>query len=163
MFHIVLIWPENCICVLEIFISSIYFAYDSKVGFPGGSRGKEHSCQCRRHKRCGFNPWIRKIPGGGHSNPLQYSCLETPMDRGAWQAPQGSKQLKTTEATAHMHAHPLFQSKGKKLRWLFNPGNNIFICLNIWVKTEIPWECLEITYQKYLQQCKTLIKDYYYV
>ena len=27
-----------------------------------------------------------RFPGGGHSNPLQYSCLENPMDRGAWQA-----------------------------------------------------------------------------
>ena len=31
-------------------------------GFPGGASGKEPACQCRRHKRLGFNPWIRKIP-----------------------------------------------------------------------------------------------------
>ena len=56
-------------------------------GFPGGSSGKEPTCQCRRHKRDGFNPWVRKIPpGGGHGNPLHYSCLENPMDRGAWWA-----------------------------------------------------------------------------
>ena len=30
--------------------------------------------------------YIIKIPGGGNCNPLQYSCLENPMDRGAWQA-----------------------------------------------------------------------------
>ena len=30
-----------------------------------------------------------RFPGGGHGNPLQYSCLENPMDRGAWQAPWG--------------------------------------------------------------------------
>ena len=30
--------------------------------FPGGASGKEPSCQCRRHKRCGFDPWVRKIP-----------------------------------------------------------------------------------------------------
>ena len=29
-------------------------------------------------------PGLRRSPGGGHSNPLQYSCLENPMDRGAW-------------------------------------------------------------------------------
>ena len=29
-------------------------------GFPGGSDGKESACQCRRHKRCGFNPWVGK-------------------------------------------------------------------------------------------------------
>ena len=31
-------------------------------GYPGGSDGKEPACQFRRHKRCGFNPWLRKIP-----------------------------------------------------------------------------------------------------
>ena len=55
-------------------------------GFPDGAGGKEPACQSRRHKRNGFDPWVRKIPGGGHGNPLQYSCLEDPMDRGAWQA-----------------------------------------------------------------------------
>ena len=32
-----------------------------------------------------FRPWVGKISGGGHDNPLQASCLENPMDRGAWQ------------------------------------------------------------------------------
>ena len=32
------------------------------MGFPGGASGKEPTCQCRRHKRCGFNPWVGKIP-----------------------------------------------------------------------------------------------------
>ena len=41
-------------------------------GFPGGTRGKESARHCRIS------------PGGGHGNPLQYSCLENPMDRGAW-------------------------------------------------------------------------------
>jgi len=39
-----------------------------------------------RLKRCRFDPSVGKIPGGGHGNPLQYSCLENPMDRGAWWA-----------------------------------------------------------------------------
>ena len=33
-----------------------------KVGFPGGARGKESPCQCRRCKRCGFDPWVGKTP-----------------------------------------------------------------------------------------------------
>ena len=72
------------------------------MGFPGSTGGKEPTCQCRRHKRCWFNPWVRKIPGKGNDNPLQFSCLENPMDRGAWQAaysPWGCKELDTTEAT----------------------------------------------------------------
>ena len=34
----------------------------------------------------GSNPGSGRSPGGGHGNPLQYSCLENPMDRGAWWA-----------------------------------------------------------------------------
>ena len=41
---------------------------------------KEPACQCRR---CGFNPWVGKVPGVRNGNPFQYSCLENSMDRGA--------------------------------------------------------------------------------
>ena len=54
--------------------------------FPSGSAGKEFACKCRRHKKWRFDPWGRRSPGGGNRNPLQYSCLKNPMDRGAWQA-----------------------------------------------------------------------------
>ena len=64
------------------------------MGFPDGATGKERTWQCRRHKRREFSSWVRKIPGGGHGNPLQYSCLENPMNRGTWQA---------TVDLAHMH------------------------------------------------------------
>ena len=55
------------------------------MDFPGSS-GKESTCQCRRHKRCKFNPWLRTSPGGGHGNPLKYCSLENAMDRGVSQA-----------------------------------------------------------------------------
>ena len=61
---------------------------NTKMVSPGGTNGKDPACQCRRHKRCdGFNriPGSGRSPGGGHGNPLQYSCLENPMDREAWQ------------------------------------------------------------------------------
>ena len=45
-------------------------------------RGKESTCQCRRH---GFNPWVRRFLGEGSGNHLQYSCLGNPIDGGAWQ------------------------------------------------------------------------------
>ena len=48
--------------------------------------GKEPACQCRRHKRDRFDPWIGKIPWRRAWQPLQYSCLENPTDRGAWRA-----------------------------------------------------------------------------
>ena len=49
----------------------------------------------------GSNPGLGRSPGGGHGNPLQCSCLENPMDRGAWRAavPGVSKESDTTEVT----------------------------------------------------------------
>ena len=55
-------------------------------GFPRWLSGKESTCQCRRCRRRGFDPWVGKIPGVGNGNSLQYSYLENFMDRGAWQA-----------------------------------------------------------------------------
>ena len=39
-------------------------------------------------REVGLIPGSGRSPGGGHGNPLQYSCLENPMDRGAWKAIQ---------------------------------------------------------------------------
>ena len=39
-------------------INQLYF----NLSFPGCANGKEPTCQCRRHKRCRFDPWVRKIP-----------------------------------------------------------------------------------------------------
>ena len=50
----------------------------------------------------GSIPVLGKSPGGAHGSPLQYSCLESPMDRGAWWGHKeslGHKQLDMTEAT----------------------------------------------------------------
>ena len=57
-------------------------------------------------KRLRFNPWVRS-PGGGHSNPLQYSCLENPTDRGAWWATvhKVAKCQTRLSDLAYTHAH----------------------------------------------------------
>ena len=54
-----------------------------KMGFPGGSDSKESVCNAGD---LGLIPWLGRSSGEGSGNPLQYSCLENPMDRGAWQA-----------------------------------------------------------------------------
>ena len=49
-------------------------------------------------------PELGRSPGEGNGNPLKYSCLESPMDRGAWQATyrlQGHKELDSTEQLTH--------------------------------------------------------------
>ena len=37
-----------------------------------------------RHWKCKFDPWLGRYPGEGSASPLQYSCLDNSMDRGAW-------------------------------------------------------------------------------
>ena len=51
--------------------------------FPGGSDDKETAYDTGD---LGSIPGLGRFPGGGHGNPLQYSCLANPMDRGAWWA-----------------------------------------------------------------------------
>ena len=56
-------------------------------GFPGGASYKEHACMNAGDIRdTGSIPGSRQSPGVGKGNPLQYSCLENPMDREDWQA-----------------------------------------------------------------------------
>ena len=55
-------------------------------------------------------------PGGGHGNPLQYSCLENPMDRGAWlAAAHGHIQSDRTEATYHARMQRSFKCELQSL------------------------------------------------
>ena len=54
----------------------------------------------------GSIPRLGRYPGGRHGNPLQYSCLENPTDRGAWWATVHMvAESDTTEATSHTHTH----------------------------------------------------------
>ena len=52
------------------------------LGFPGGSDDKESASNVGDP---GSIPGLGRSPGEGNGNPLQYSCLENSMDRGAWQ------------------------------------------------------------------------------
>ena len=61
----------------------ILLRYIPSMGFPGSSAGKESACNARD---LGSIPVLGRSPGGGHGNPLQYSGLENPVDRGAWLA-----------------------------------------------------------------------------
>ena len=63
--------------ILIILIRQMYL-----ISFPGGSEGKESACNVGD---LGSIPGLR-VPGGGYGNPLQYACLENPVDRGAWGA-----------------------------------------------------------------------------
>ena len=56
------------------------------MGFPDGASGNEPTYQCRDKTDAGLIPGLGRSPGEGNANPLQNSCLENPMDGGAWQA-----------------------------------------------------------------------------
>ena len=62
-------WKRDSLCTLVFW------------GFPGGTDGKESTCNV---EDLGMSPCWEDSPGGGHGNPLKHSCLENPMDRGAW-------------------------------------------------------------------------------
>ena len=73
----------------------------SYSGLPRWLSGKESACNAGD---VGLIPESGRSPGGGHSYPLQHSCLENSMDRGAWQATVlGVAELDMTKATEHTH------------------------------------------------------------
>ena len=76
--------------------------------------GKEPVCQCRRCKRRGFDPWIRKIPWRRKWQPAPVFLLENPMDRGAWWATWGHKSQ--TQLSTHRHTTALHDLRTCVLR-----------------------------------------------
>ena len=70
--------------------------------------------QCRRGERCRFSPWLGRSLGERHGNPLHYSYLENPMDRGVWRAIVKG----VTESQRHERAHTPEMLKGNMgLEW----------------------------------------------
>ena len=87
----------------------IHFKYSSVYtsGLPQWLSGKELACNARDAGDVGLIPGLdQRSPGGGHSNPLQYPCLENPMDRGAWWAVvRGVAKSQTRLKRLSEHAH----------------------------------------------------------
>ena len=63
------------------------------MGFPGGAVIKNLPANVGDSRDGGSIPGLGRSPGGGKGNPLQYLCLENPMDRGAWCKSMGSERV----------------------------------------------------------------------
>ena len=72
-----------------------------ETGFPGGASGKEPTCQCRRLKRCGFDPWVKKIPWRRAQKPTPVLLPGESHDQRslAGYRPQGRKESDRAEET----------------------------------------------------------------
>ena len=80
---------------IVLLTSNLFLGLSLCRGFPGGSEGKESACNSGD---LGSIPGLGRSPGEENGNPLQYSCLENPMDRGALvgYSPWGCKDSDTT-------------------------------------------------------------------
>ena len=76
-------------------------------GFPGGSAGKQSASNARDEGSVpglGKFPGLGRFPREGNGNPLQYPCLENPMDRGAWRTTvHGVAKSRTRLSDSHVH------------------------------------------------------------
>ena len=75
-----------CNYLVTYFRKDLIHVFEATEGFPDGANGKKSTCQCRRRQRYGSISGLGRSSGVGNGNPLQCSCLENPMDRGAWWA-----------------------------------------------------------------------------
>ena len=83
--------------------NSWYTSLYKLKGFPGSPDGKESACNVGDLASV---PGLRRSSGGAHGNPLQYSCLENPMDKGAWRATvHGITKSHSWVTTEHTQSH----------------------------------------------------------
>ena len=87
------------------------------VGFPGDVSVKEPVCQYRRHKRHGFNPWVRKIPWRRVWQPTPvFLSWRMPWTKEPGKLQSTGLQSRTwTEATSHTHTQRLYNEKSEVL------------------------------------------------
>ena len=83
------------------------------MGFPGGSEVKASACNAGD---LGSIPGLGRSPGEGNGNPFQYSCLEKPMDGGAWWATVHrviKSQTRLSDFTFTFHFHMVIKKCNK--------------------------------------------------
>ena len=79
------------------------------MGFPGGLEDKASACSTGDPASI---PGLGRSPGERNGNPLQYSCLENPMDRGAWRATVYGVTKSWTRLSDFTHTHTHTHTQG---------------------------------------------------
>ena len=97
-------------CLSWFYVSHVELPFDSSQhrtqGFPGGTSGKEPTCQCGRCKRCGSSvPGSGRSPREGYGNPLQYSCWRIPWTEEPGRLQSIGSESDITEASKHACTH----------------------------------------------------------
>ena len=81
------------------------------MGFPGGLEGRASACN---EGDPGSIPGLGRSLGEGNGNPLQYSCLENPMDRAAWWATVHGVAKSQTQLSSHFTSYMINEKYKKK-------------------------------------------------
>ena len=146
------------------------------LGFPGGSNGEESACNARDPV---LTPGLGRSHGGGNDNPLQYSCLDNPTDRGAWGARVCGVRKSQTQLSTHTHTvlysiqnTPISLSNFLTVLWdrvsLVNPiphmrnrlmGLGLFVWSHVnknWQDSVSPLSCVSCQRHKTLCVSKTM-------
>ena len=106
------------------------------MGFPGGTVVKNLLANAGDARDMSSIPGSGRSPGGGNGNPLQYSCLERPMDRGAWWAKVHGVTKSQTQLSEHVGRY-----KWVKVKFLKKGLNNLS-AMNFIFKRQKLWDCV---------------------
>ena len=86
----------------SVYIGNLNMGEQSVFNFPDVASGKESTCQCRRHKSCGFDPWVGKIPWSRKQQPTP--VFLPGKSHGQWATVHGVAKSQTQLIT-HTHLH----------------------------------------------------------
>ena len=140
-------------CIKWIWPSSLHASFvngfdcnSTVLGFPGGSDGKESACNTGDS---GSTPWSGRSPGEGNGYPIQCSCQENPMDRGAWWATfasLGSQNVKhnwttITDKIGRSINEALLESSSAFTKF-WQLTELLHLVEDSLVRTELPWPLL---------------------